>query len=466
MNGDQWLGKSAAILLIGIAMAGCANFGSKYDAGFVDHRFVGRDGNIGPKYFQDNNMPSESDLLKKGDSVAIRLTSVFTCDFAENNAFPDGIGLYFVDALKLRNGTARPVPCSNVGLKRSKAYTRGEIAILADVFEQGSGRTIGFQKDSLEPESARVVYYDDDIRESGQYFSLANIPIYGPITYGGGPLYIRLYMLELDDDEAKQTNAMLTQLADLGGKAYPPASPVLKALSSVGSALLAGEQDDLEFRYTMTFDATGGLSTQRLPLAVGTYILVKSSDRSKDFNWQNARFDRGKGALVTNDGPLRTVTYMTISVTRNEPALQQDGAQLYSQFSSTAPSRAVDFSKITEAAESLGNKYSHVAELDKARTEVATITRYVQQQGVGGAILPVHYLQATERLTQLICSSPSISPSADPPSTLELEDIDYLLASLPAACRNSPNEGLSGFWATGCSAPQKICSYSPPSPPP
>ncbi|MEE3528637.1 hypothetical protein QO167_29825, partial [Pseudomonas aeruginosa] len=79
--------------------------------------------------------------------------------------------------------------------------TQGEIAITASAGERGAtSNGLSFNPADIK-RNGRVVYYNEDIRESGQLINALNIPIYGPKTYDGGTFFVDLAILELDENE-------------------------------------------------------------------------------------------------------------------------------------------------------------------------------------------------------------------------------------------------------------------------
>jgi hypothetical protein len=443
-----------AAALLGAMLAGCVSPGRKYDAGAVTHRMATPDGKSFYKYFSKEQLGT-LDIIKPGDSVSVRINAIYICDFAESNAFPENFTLWAQDAILRADPDEHypPPSCSGLGLEKSKHYTRGEIVVLADVIEQGGGRTIAYSKNGFDAKQARVVYYDDDIRESGQFFSIANVPVYGPIKYSGNALFLRLFMLELDDEENAQTSAMLKKLAELGGRAYPPASPILKTLSSVGDALLSGEQDDLEFRYTMTFDPYPSTSASYLPLAVGNYVVVKSTNRSVDFEWAKQAYDNGTGGFVPGENSAhRRVSFISFKISKNEPALQQDGLQLYSEFEATLPAAGADYGKLSAATDALQKDYKAASALDRGRAAAHVLNT------ADAAKVP--YAQAQASLAEILCGAADIQGDDKPNNGLGQADVDYLLRLLGTQCLDPLTHGTFAAWKALCKSatpPTKVC---------
>jgi len=292
---------------------------------------------------------------KPGDAVSVTLLSAFICDFHEmqglagilnNNDTSNADAEPCLDGRKSGDGG------NAVGRERQ---TRGEIAILANIGERSD--TVGLTINPADlGKKARVIYYNDDVRESGQLLNAMNIPIYGPKLYGGKPFILEVTVLELDNDENAQIKSLLSTLAGIGDKAYPPASPILGVLDALGGSLLSGNQDDRELAYQMQFDVKGPTSStvHRLYLQEGYYALLRNENRSGDIPWDDIKLDREKGLLVWAIGDkagqvYRERTWLLLRVAREElsATVQQEVGQLLSEFlSSKQTFEARDFNTL------------------------------------------------------------------------------------------------------------------------
>ncbi len=123
---------------------------------------------------------------------------------------------------------------------------RGEIAIVARVAELDDKSDFDFTVTGRD--RGRLVYYSEGV-QPGQYLNFSQLPIYGPIEYKGKPLVMEFYIIELDVKENTEISGMLSAAAGLGAVAYPPASPILKVLDTIGGGLLKANKSDLEFKY-------------------------------------------------------------------------------------------------------------------------------------------------------------------------------------------------------------------------
>ena len=122
----------------------------------------------------------------------------------------------------------------------------------------------------------RVVYCNEDIRETGQLLNSINIPVYGLITYKKGLLEFRLALIELDEKEDKGAQEFVSSLAPIGGTIYPPSAPVLGVLNKLGETFIRTNRDDVEFAFQATFDPPSKKSrVYRMPLQEGYYAILR-----------------------------------------------------------------------------------------------------------------------------------------------------------------------------------------------
>lgn len=202
------------------------------------------------KYQSDQALPTR--IITASESISVHLKTVFIDNYSERAE------RFFAQLFS--------------------TTVRGEIAIVARVFELGQGENLDF-RGSATRKLGRLIYYTEDVRTGGHLLNLSMLPIYGPITYKGNPLVIQLTVLELDVGESQQMKALLSTLANLGAKAYAPASPILKLLDALGEQLLSGEQDDIELQYIFLLYPEGGRhqSAPYSHLATGDYILMRQN---------------------------------------------------------------------------------------------------------------------------------------------------------------------------------------------
>ena len=233
--------------------------------------------------------------FEKGDSLSLHLRSAFISNFSENILTP-----YITKAFT-----------------RQWGETVGEVAIVANAFEEKNGKELDFGN----MKEGRVVFYSDDVHK-GQFLNFDNMPIYGPLKYDGAPFAFRIAIFELDVI-SEQAKAMLNTVALAGSTAYPPASPVLEILNGIGSTFYDGDQTDIEFRYTMVLDHKGGSKTvNHLKLEVGNYVLIRVEDRNTYVPWDKLVLNENESMLYRKDkdgkpAPYTENTYLVVEINKN-----------------------------------------------------------------------------------------------------------------------------------------------------
>lgn len=213
-------------------------------------------------------------------------------------------------------------------LTSDRPRVKGEVAIFARTFEftgQGKGDL------DQEGKAGRVIFYSDDVYRR-QNLNQRNTPFFGPIKVPSGSLVLRLDGLELDTT-SEQEKALLSTLAGLGGKAYPPASTALDALNTIGSSFIDSQPKSTTFmRTTVTFDASRGGNVNHLMLRPGYYIFLRDSTREGRHCWDQLEFKPAKGLLfwkrtatsadcprrsVKPGKPYRSDSYIVIEIAKN-----------------------------------------------------------------------------------------------------------------------------------------------------
>lgn len=335
-------------------------------------------------------------ILAPNDSVSIRLLRGYICDIRENaNSISE------LDSVA-RRGSPGSIKC--IGDSNKGFRTRGEVAVLAKVSERTTAEGAAFARGETAPNDARLIYYSEDIRETGQPPNFTNIPLYGPVKYEGHPLILQMHVVELDEAEAVAQQSLLKSLANLGAAAYPPASSALSVLDKVGSAFLSGQQDDLMFDFLVEFDAgqrpgEPPTSTLSLPLAEGVYVIVRTSDRNRTVPWASMQLDHRSGfvqcreennthprcpimfgdtgqAEDAHENVLATkraaFTYFVLQVRRNEREGANTGFQTFQQLLNTpADSKGTD--ALAASTQEVASALVTETLFDIARTEAANI---------------------------------------------------------------------------------------------
>ena len=308
---------------------GCAG----RNEGRVEHRLVGphADGtgeggtNLHPlphgKYIFSPDPAGAA--INKGDPIIVTLQEAFIANFEEALPWLQG-----KDAM--------------VG------SVQGEIAVLGRARELDGAEPIA--ADGGLSKAGRVLYYSGDVRiesnktSKGQYLNFSGRPFYGPISYSGKPFMIELGIIELDNEENQRIRNLLVQLASIGQKAYPPASPVLTVLNDLGDALLSGDQDDTELAYDVTlypFKSRSNVSHSFLQ--EGFLVLVKEDHRrlvleraapSSPVPWDRLRFDSNRNRLMVrsssgNYEEYTDHTYLVLRIGKDQDPLPQDIQNAY-----------------------------------------------------------------------------------------------------------------------------------------
>lgn len=232
------------LLVIGITFifSGCVN------RGIVELR---KFDNLKVVDINDSEFGYDKRVIKKGDSIAVRLRFSHIDDYVE---------WFNKDA---------------------------EIAIVINTFELKNGQDIDFSRKGAS--QGRLVYYSDHI-DVDQDLNHLNLPIYGPIEYGGNPFIIDIHVIELDTKK-EQTKALLGTLASVGSIAYAPASPILAMLNKFGKSLIDANENDDIMRFTLMFDPEKPIKDKiplfRPILSEGNYIFVKKDNNNETIDWSN-----------------------------------------------------------------------------------------------------------------------------------------------------------------------------------
>lgn len=209
----------------------------------------------------------QTGVLTDQDLVMMTLVSGYICDFREN-----ALGL---NALATTNRGSESCPDGAGRLLYDDAgvQTRGEIAITASYQVRGA--------DNQESQP-RVIFFSDDVRETGQLLNFVNLPIYGPAPVANASSILKLEIYELDVEEAQETAALLKKIATLGGQVGSPVfGTAFQALLSVGQVFATANEDDREFSFTIGFDPSGAATSTvaRNRLREGYYAFIRRERR-------------------------------------------------------------------------------------------------------------------------------------------------------------------------------------------
>ena len=232
---------------------------SNHDSGFV-------------KYIQPNRADR---LIKEDDVFTVSIKQVFVAKFTE-----------WPSPMRIARGER----------------ANGEIAIIVNAFENDGTQEIDFSPSGQE--NARVVYFNDDVSEF-QFLNLSNLTtVYGPQKYQGFPFWLDLYILEFDQP-GDQLRKLVENMAAIGQTAYPPAAPYAEPLAKLAGSLIADNQDDKLYHFTMELKPKPGLVPD-LPTSVfrtGHYCFIREENRSNPTKWEKLTFDEGTGRIYYKDKP-------------------------------------------------------------------------------------------------------------------------------------------------------------------
>lgn len=257
----------------------------------------------------------ENRPIEKGDSITISVQRVYLRDLWEANTFRDFI--YWPDYDK-----------------------SGEIAMVVSATPLERSKPVEATTDGAN--QGRVIYYAERVRPK-THLPLSALPIYGPITYEGGPISFSLHLLDLDQKENSRTKAVVRTLASLGSVAYPPSSPILETLERVGTSLLDGDDDDLIFTHSGVFypysEVAGVHQSYLLP---GYYVFIRPGSATAEWKygkipsikWEELRLEASTGMLFNANGtPYADETYIVLAIDRGQDPVALDAAETLAAFS-------------------------------------------------------------------------------------------------------------------------------------
>lgn len=290
-------------------------------------------------------------IIKQGEAFSIKLITAHICDFDEWS--PAGF-------FRTSNDDTDLCPDSPDYFQRERSGTQGEVAIIANVGEQSSDTGLTLSTQELENQG-RVIYYNEDIRESGHLLSFLNIPVYGPMLYKGKPFFMEWVITEIDSQENKKMQALLGQLAAVGAVAYPPAAPILPVLNSLGSSMLNANNDDTHMNFQMGFDVYDkGVETKvkRLSLREGYYVFVREEHRSRTTEWSSLTVNTEKGVVEKDNKTFRERTWLLVRIAREDKS-RADGQEIGQQLGTFLKNldSSTDTTKMTDDLDKLLKEY-------------------------------------------------------------------------------------------------------------
>lgn len=212
------------------------------------------------------NRPPDSTRIRKLDTISVTLQQAFIADLG--NSIIEWGG----------NSVAVIVKCHELNDKNQLSFSSGV------------------------PGDGRVVFYSPDV-EAPQFLNFSQMPIYGPITYNGGPLLFDIYVVRLKNNNGEISKGLMSVIANWGKMAYPEASPLLGQLNQIGTSILNSPDNNVFFHYTMTLypddgyrDITNGI------VEVGDYFFIREKNREKKSDWDSLCLDEKSGRLYTGTG--------------------------------------------------------------------------------------------------------------------------------------------------------------------
>lgn len=194
------------------------------------------------------------------------------------------------------------------------------------------------------------------------YVNISDVLLYGPNSFSGKPVSIKLYVLELDKEDNAFFSEIVKVLSGIAGNAQPQYGPAIQVVSSIMQYIINSNPDDLEFFQEMTFSPSkyaekahyNGASLLA-PLEVGDYIIAKKEDdcriainrwgifdsvadqsAKKHFDTSEVYYDPKTGKLkyskdrdekIKKDMDFTDKTYAVVTVSRAEEAEQKDVLQ-------------------------------------------------------------------------------------------------------------------------------------------
>ena len=281
-------------VLVGVLLAGCSgvdlNDGQVRIAASNQPSGGAVDQGIFRQYLPTS--PGLSTQIMPGEDFHITLVSAYICNFREFE--PINSLLDFSN-----DGSAK---CGGDSVFQSEV-SRGEIAMLAGFgFRDENAKT-------AEDDGERLVYFSDDVRESGQLLNLLNLSVYGPAPYKKASSRLSLTIMELDQAEVEQQAGFLKTIAAAGQSfASPLQGPVLNVLGSIGEAFIKSNKDDRELAFVMEFDpifeGKNGKQSNvfRLPIREGYLVVIRHEKRSETNHFDNIKVCPEIGLITNKSG--------------------------------------------------------------------------------------------------------------------------------------------------------------------
>lgn len=356
------LRKFVTVAISAAALGGCATI----DTGYIDYRRAEDPANVADQIsgYDGTCAPSKADP-KVVNTICYPLLGSKL--FRKNTSSKIGIQEQDVYSVRLDHGHMRyvsefPLRPGRVLDGKNPFRAQAEIVVLARAFEFGpvAKADLNALVTSTEPQAAaesrptgvpadeafvdvttdslndaRVIYYSPDV-ENGQSLNFSNIPILGPVRYGGRPVGIQIIVLELDR-VSEEMQGLLSSLASLGQTAGAiPTGGASDILLGLGKTLLESNQDDVVFEYRFVLDPSHEVNSYNsAPFEEGRYVLRRLQTRKAAHVWRDIQLDHNTGQLFllpegeNNEAKLYTdETYFTVNII-NHGASAKEAVYVY-----------------------------------------------------------------------------------------------------------------------------------------
>lgn len=177
------------------------------------------------------------------------------------------------------------------------ARKTGEIAIVGNATLLSADEETGVGSRDI-ASKGRVIFFSDDVYQ-GQLLNFSFLPFAGPIKWDGSPLRIDLTVIEIDSKGNAPFNAVLSKLSTLGGS-FGLSGQGVSVLSSIGTALVEGNKDDLIGAYTFYLTAPSQNENVFVPvMRPGDYVIIRKDLRAEMIDWSSIFYDPSMGLLYT-----------------------------------------------------------------------------------------------------------------------------------------------------------------------
>lgn len=132
---------------------------------------------------------------------------------------------------------------NSVFVKLLKDSGNPDVLAYVEVYDDGTD----------DPDRAyRRVIYKGANTPQGVLLGVSDKVIYGPTPYKGFPLRVKLFVVELDKDQKKQTSQLLNAVGSIAQASQPQYAAAIGVVMQAAQALNQLNEDDFELRFDMT----------------------------------------------------------------------------------------------------------------------------------------------------------------------------------------------------------------------